>query len=406
MAPRHRTPDRKRANNDARPYWNDARAQYEVFVELPRGADGKRRRKRVHGVNERQCVEAATKLRATLLSGLDAPNDRRTVAQVLDLWLGTLPSSRLAPGTIVTYRRAVRLYVKPTLGSLVAEQVRPSHVRKMQAALADQGRAPHTVRLARAVLRRGFEWAVGDELLSRNVVANTDGPAVPGVKVDPLELVELGAVLDAARGHRYEAAVVLLARLGLRKGEVLGLAWSDVDLEAKPPVIHVRRQVQRVARRGLELVPLKTAKSDRVIPLDAVAVDTLRAQRRAQREERMLIGVRPGEEYAELVFTTAHGLPVDPRAFARSLDRIAGRAGLNGLNPHRLRHSMAAVALEARVPVEVLSELLGHSSIRVTKDIYGTLLLNTKAAAVDAIGGVFNEILSAPGGYQRGYPES
>jgi integrase len=405
MAPRHRTPDRKRANNDARPYLNAARARYELFVELPRGADGRRRRKRVHGVNEEECRAAATRLRATLLSGLDAPNDRRTVAQLLELWLATLPGT-LAPGTVDTYRRAVRLYVTPTVGHVVAEQMRPSHVRDMMRAFEARGLSRHTMRLARAVLRRGCEWAVGDELLRRNVVANTDGPAVPPVKVDPLELTELFAVLDAARGHRYEAAVVLFMLLGLRRGELFGLSWSDVDLDASPPRLHVQRQVQRLTGVGLVLQDYpKTAKSNRVLPLDPMAVETLRAQRRAQLDERMLLGARPGEEYAQLVFTTVQGLPVDARAFARSLDRIARRAGLPGLNPHRMRHCMAAVAIDAGVPLEVLSELLGHSSIRVTKDVYGTLLLGTKAAAVDAIGAAFGENSSRRGGYQRGYPQ-
>jgi integrase len=405
MASRHRTPKPKRANGEARPFWNEKRARFELFIELPRAADGARRRKRVSGASAPECLASATKLRATLLAGLDAPNDRRTVAQLLDLWLATLPGT-VAPGTVDTYQRAARLYVAPTVGHVVAEQLRPSHVRDMLRALEARGLKPHTMRLARAVLRRGLEWAVGDELLGRNVVGNTDGPAVPPVKVDPLELDELFAILDAARGHRYAAAATLLMLLGLRRGELLGLSWSDVDLDASPPRLHVQRQVLRLTGVGLVLQDYpKTAKSNRVLPLDAMAVETLRAQRQAQREERMRIGVRPGEEYAELVFTTAQGLPVDPRAFARSLDRIARRAGLDKLNPHRLRHCMAAVALDAGVPLEVLSELLGHSSIRVTKDVYGTLLLGTKAAAVDAIGAAFRENSLRRGGYQRGYPQ-
>jgi integrase len=240
------------------------------------------------------------------------------------------------------------------------------------------------------VLRPAFAWAVDDELPHRNVVARTYGPAVPPAKVDPLELDELVAVLDAARGHRYEAAVVLLVFLGLRIGETLSLAWSDVDLEATPPRIHVHRQVQRRTGVGLVLQEYpRTAKSNRVLPLHPVAAEALRAQRLAQLEERVRIGVRPGEEHAELVSTTVQGLPVDSRAFARTLDRIAARAGRDGLHPHRLRHSMAAVALDQGVPLEVLSELLGHTSIRVTKDVCGTLLLTTNATATDAIGDAF-----------------
>jgi integrase len=183
---------------------------------------------------------------------------------------------------------------------------------------------------------------------------------------------------------------------------VLGLAWSDVDLDARPPRIHVRQQVQRLTGAGLVLVPLKTARSDRVVVPPRLAVEALRAQRRAQLAERLKLRARPGEEYAQLVFTTGDGEPVDPRAFARSLDRIARRAGRDGLNPHRLRHSVAALALDRGVRLEVLSEVLGHSSIRVTKDVYGTLLLDTKAAAAGLIGDAVEKFFSRPGGAQRG----
>src|SRR5262249_19578705 len=160
----HRTQSARRANGDARPYWSAQRERFELFLELPRGADGKRRRKRVHGATEQECRDRATRVRATQLAGLEVPNERRTVAQLLDLWLLPLPGA-VAPGTVDTYRRTVRLYLTPTLGRLVAQQVRPSHVRQLVAALAERGLSPHSVRLARATLRRAFEWAVSDELL-------------------------------------------------------------------------------------------------------------------------------------------------------------------------------------------------------------------------------------------------
>lgn len=195
------------------------------------------------------------------------------------------------------------------------------------------------------------------------------------------------ALLAAARGHRHEATVVLALPLGLRRGELFGLTWADLALDNDVPQVHVRRQLQRVDGTGLVLLDLKTARSRRVLAFPAIAVEALRAHRRVQATERLALGSGWAENSPsdDLVFTTAAGGPVDPRNFYRSLERLTRRAGLEGVRPHLLRHSAVSLLLDQGVPLDEVSELAGHSSVRVTKDDYGHLLDGGRQRAAEAM---------------------
>lgn len=237
------------------------------------------------------------------------------------------------------------------------------------------------------MLRRALRWAEQQGWVARNVAAIADGPKVARGEVRALELDEARQLLTAARGHRLEAAVVLALSLGLRRGELFGLTWSDVALDDDRPTVTVRRQTQRVDGVGMVLVELKTARSRRVLALPPLAVDALRAHRKRQAVERLALGAAwaNGAPSSELVFTTADGGAVDPRNFHRSLNRLAKRAGIDGVRPHVLRHSAVSLLLDQGVPLDDVSELAGHSSVRVTKDCYGHLLDGGRQRAADAM---------------------
>ena len=171
--------------------------------------------------------------------------------------------------------------------------------------------------------------------------------------------------------------------LGLRRGELLGVSWGDVELDGPMPLVRIRRQLLRHHGQGVLLSELKTAGSRRTLHLSDPVVEALKAHPERQEEERTT--ARAWRNEANLVFTSTIGTPLDPEVFGKSVPRICKAAGLGHWSIHELRHSCASLLLAMGVPLEVVSDTLGHASIRVTMDVYGHLLAPAKMQAADAI---------------------
>ncbi|WP_055405126.1 MULTISPECIES: site-specific integrase [unclassified Mycobacterium] len=190
------------------------------------------------------------------------------------------------------------------------------------------------------------------------------------------------AVLKAAEDSRYHPALVLIAATGLRKGEALGLAWDRVDLDAG--LLKVTATLGRIGDRLVIREP-KTERSRRTVPLRAAVVAMLRKHRAAQLEERM--AAANVWKDSGLVFCTEQGGPVDPRNLLRVIEVAAKAAGVADVGVHTLRHSAAVAWLEAGVHIKAVADLLGHSSIAITGDVYGHTSDDTARAAIDGLAG-------------------
>ena len=193
----------------------------------------------------------------------------------------------------------------------------------------------------------------------------------------------------AAAGYRFEAAVVLALAYGMRRGEVLGLHWSVLDLEGG--TLRVTHSVKRVKDRDassgrrtrLVVSELKTPKSRRLLVLTPELVARFRQHRVRQAEAQMAAGALWQDH--RLIFASEVGTPMDPDNFSHSFARLCERAGLGHWHPHELRHSGASLMLAQGTSLHVVSEVLGHASIAVTKDVYGHLLEGDKRAAAESM---------------------
>lgn len=225
--------------------------------------------------------------------------------------------------------------------------------------------------------------AVRDGQLSRNPFAAVKRPNVTAKEATYLSPAQVGALLEAAQGSRYRPLFVLLVNTGLRRGEALALRWSDVDLTNG--VARVRGTLARVGADLVVTAP-KSAKSARTIPLGPAAVDELRALKVRQAAERL----KAGSAWTDsgYVFTTELGEPCDPRNALRALTVAAKAANLDAIGLHTLRHSAASVMLTNGVPLKlkVVSELLGHSGIAITADVYGHVSPEVSRSAIDVLG--------------------
>lgn len=371
----------KRANGQGSLRYDRDRKRYELRVTI----DGHRRK--VTGRTQQEVIERADALRRNAELGPGLPAEV-TVSRFLGHWISeVLPLTDLAQTTREQYARIVHLYIIPTIGRKRLDLLAPADVRSMLRRLADQGLSPATIRQARSVLSRALRTAEIDGLVARNAARLVDGVRQSNREGRTLTPDEARTLLNAAQGHEYEALVNVLLSLGLRKGEALGLSWNDVDLDAQPAKLTVRRALKRDERDRTYLDTPKTSRSRRTIHLPRPLVDVLRAHKARQAEQRLAFGAGWGGRWADenLVFTNSVGGALDPNRVNRQVQQLARDAGLGKWTPHELRHSAASLLIAQGVPLKTISDMLGHSSIRVTADVYGHLLSDARTEAATAM---------------------
>jgi integrase len=377
---------RRRGNGEGTVRYNEARRRWEARATVGFDDEGRPRRRMVTGHTRKEALGRLRELDDAVLAGHEPLDRSVTVARFLDAWLDTLAGT-VAPSTEQQYRDVVRLYVRPHVGRIRIGTLQPRQVTAMVRQLERAGLSANTRRLARSVLRRALRWGQKEGTVARNVAAIADGVRLDVDEGRTLTPEQARTLLAATDGHRLEAAVTVALALGLRLGELLALAWPDVDLDATPARLTVRRSLKRLPGRGLAVDEPKTRGSRRTLHLPGPVVASLRAHRRRQVAERLAAGdlwetLPLG---LDLVFRTEAGTALDPRNVRRAVGDLTEAAGLGRWSPHELRHSAASLLIAQGVRLELISELLGHSSIRVTKDVYGHLVDELRGEAATAM---------------------
>jgi integrase len=357
-------------------------------VSLGYGASGHRVRKKVSGRTRAEVVERLRRLRQQVDSGV-VPDHRLTVQDFLDRWRTVNLPGSVAEATEDSYVDTVRLHLVPALGRKQLAKLTVADLDKLWKAKRDAGYSSNSVRIMRTVLRRALGQAEREGIVTRNVARLSTPQRIRARPGRALTVDQARQLLDAAAGYRFEAAVVLALTYGLRRGEVLGLHWSALDWQAATlAVTHsVRRIKDRDTSSGhqtrLVVSDVKTPKSRRMLALTPEMVAMFRQHRIRQAEAQMAAGAR-WRDYG-LIFASEIGTPMDPDNFSRSFSRLCLRAGLGHWHPHELRHSGASLMLAQGTPLHVVSEVLGHASIAITKDVYGHLLEGDKRAAAESM---------------------
>jgi integrase len=343
---------------------------------------GGRQRRTVYGATQAEVVDKLTHLRALTHQRLPAAPERLTLAQYADAWLSHGRASALKPATVSNYRWLLNTYTLPRLGPLQLTSLTPQHVRDLMAAVLESGASARTAQLTRAVLRALLADAERDQIVARNVAALVKGPRVDRPEARPWPAPDAAAFLAATRAHRLHALFAVGVALGLRKGELIALRWADVDLDAA--TVRVTRTTQRLgAGQGLVTGTPKTARGRRTIPLPQVCATALHAHRHAQDADRRAAGdlwVDTG-----LVFTTTRGGGLEPRNLNRTLDSLIKTAGVPRIRFHDLRHTCASLLLAQGVQPRVVMEILGHSQLAITTDLYSHVMPTTLRAAAHAL---------------------
>lgn len=358
---------------------------WSVVVDAGRNSAGERVRKWHSGYRTRKEAERA---RVELLSRLDqgtyvAPS-RLTLGRFLtDEWLPAKRST-VKETTLASYELHVTKHLVPALGGLALVAATAPRLNAFYAELLSAGRrdgrgglAPKTVRNIHGTLHKALEDATRWGLLARNPAAHSDPPKAPAAEMTVWNPDQVRIFLDSVRGDRLFAAWMLAATTGMRRGELLGLRWSDVDLKASRLRI---RQIRTVARYKVSTTTPKTAKGTRTIALDPATAVALRTHRTAQKAERLAWGAAY-QNQSDLVFTREDGSAIHPELFSSWFGQHCRRSGLPRVRLHDVRHAYVTALLSAGVPLKVVSQRVGHASPTVTMTIYQHVLSGDDEAA-------------------------
>lgn len=358
--------------------------RWYVIVDLGFGDDGRRRQKWHGGFRTRREAEAA---RAKLVNEINTGSYVVPGRTTLEEWIRTswLPMTepRVKPSTFHSYRRNLELHVLPMLGRKPLQQLTPPMLTSLYGQLAQRceerkGLSAKTISYIHATVHKVLGDAVDSGLLGRNIAASAKPPrpskrATGGVNA--WEPEELGNFLQVASETRLGAIWRLTTMTGMRRGEVLGLRWQDLDLNRAR--LSVRQALVSVGYDVIRSTPKSNCA--RVIDLDAETVAQLRAHRDRQDEERTEWGVDYQDQ--DLVVAKENGEPIHPHAFSQCFERLIEKHQLRRIRLHDLRHTHATLALKAGVPVKVISERLGHESPAFTLKQYAHVIPGMQAEA-------------------------
>ena len=350
-------------------------------------ATGKRKQRTKGGFRTRAAAEdALTEVLNEIRSGTVVAPSSVTLEEYLTEWLTTV-RPQLRETTWASYGVAVQR-ICWGLGAGKLQALTAVEVERFYARLVNEGGpagrplAAKTVRNTHIVLHRALADAERLRLVMRNVAHLARPPAVPHVERATWTADELAAFLEHVSGDRLFAAYVLLATTGMRRGEVFGLRWRDVDLSARRASI---TQTVTTVNDKLVLGPTKTNRSRRTISLDPTTVDVLHALLVVQDQERATAGQAWDPSY-DLVLCDGTGRPEHPDRFSRQFQRYVKATDLPPLRgPHNLRHTWATLALRAGVHPKVVSDRLGHATIAVTIDTYSHVAPSLDAEAADTV---------------------
>jgi integrase len=371
----------KRANGEGNIYQR-ANGTWEARFSYLDPDTGVRRRVSFYGPSTKAVRDKLKTARERLDAGAPVKDATRTVGDWLAHWRATtLAASDRKESTRVLYANLCRKHLESApFGAIPLDRLRPTNVEALVLSMRAVTLSDSTIRQTYTVLRAGLDGAVRDGLLARNPAALVARPGVPRTEARHLSASDVAAVLRAAQSSRYHAALVLIAATGVRRGECLGLSWDWVDLDAG--TLKVAATLARVNGR-LTITEPKTDRARRTIPLSAAVVAMLKRHKAAQAAEKLKVGSQWQD--CGLVFTTELGAPVDPRNLLRVIEAAAKTAGVKGVGIHTLRHSAAVRWLERGVHIKAVADLLGHSSIAITGDVYGHTSDDTARTAVDGL---------------------
>jgi integrase len=374
----------KRANSEGSIYRRKSDGKWVASITLD---DGKR--KVFYGKTQKEVKDKLAKVRSEQEQGTLITAPEQTVAQFLNDWLENTQKESVRARTYERYEEIIRLHIVPVLGRHQLQKLTAQHLQAFYTRKRKEGLSPTTITVFHSVLHKALDCAVKWSLVPRNVCELVSPPRRARFEVQTLTAEQIQKLLETARGHSMEALFCLALATGMRRGELMALKWQDIDFATN--TLQIRRTLSRIPSKlsaekgkGFEETEPKTKQSRRSVVIAPFAVEALKHHRVRQLEAKLKAG--PAWQEHDYVFCTSVGTHLNPtRDILDQLKILLKQAGLPDMRFHDLRHSSATLLLSAGIHPKVVQEILGHSQISMTMDIYSHVLPTMQEEAMSKL---------------------
>ncbi len=355
----------KRGNGEGSVYRRKSDGRWVGSLSLPDGT-----RKVFYGKKQSEVIAKLDQAANDLRRGMLTVGSNTTLQEYLENWLENVHKPTVRLSTYLNYRKLLNNYLLPGLGRVKIHKLTPQQVQAFYSQQIGAGLAPKTVNNIHGVLHKALDNAVKWNILPRNVCDAVTPPRIPRKEKNVLTKQQAHTLLEEVKAHRLEALLTLAITTGMREGELLALHWQDISFDGCS--LQVKRAVSYLKGYGYVESEPKTAKSRRTIRLPLFVVDVLKRHKAQQEKQRREAGSAWIEK--DLVFTNAQGYFYSSSTLRKVFRRFLVSIDLPHMRFHDLRHSAATILLAMHVHPKVVQEILGHSQITMTLDVYSHAL--------------------------------
>lgn len=313
--------------------------------------------------------------RKALEEGNWVENDKVAFSVFLDRYYSDVALHTLRPKTIESYEYIIRMHIKPEIGNIKLNALRPDHLQKLYSLKLNQGLSNRTVQYIHAIIHKSLHHAMKWGLVNRNIADLVDPPRINRKTPQTLNIEQIKQLLEVLKDDRLYALYTIAVGCGLREGELLGLYWEDVDFLSSN--IHIQRAVQQLKGKGLIITEPKSEKSKRNVAMPGFVFNALWDLK------------EKSGKLSGLVFPTSNNTPISPRNLVRHYKSALVKAKLPDLPFHSLRHSFATIQLMAGTNPKIVQEALGHSQISLTLDTYSHVIPSLQKEAAEKMNELF-----------------
>lgn len=380
--------------------------RWEARITIGYNDEGKQKLKYFYGKTRQECSDKLTEFKNDNNKGTYIEPSKYNVSQWLDEWYNDHVVNSVKLSTRVSYELIIRQHLKPNFGHYKLRDLKSNTIQGVYRKMLENGRvdgkgglSEKTIRNIHLVFRKALQVAYANDMIPKNPV--TDGritlPEIPKKKeIRVFTPEEQKAIEQACRGERWGMIILLDLYTGMRQGEILALTWNDIGFEKN--TITINKQLGRLknfnkdipGKTILEIQSYTKNSNDRIISVSPAIMDRLKEYQEKEEKNKQ----DWGKAYKDnnLVFCREDGHYVEPKTFQDYFKRVLKKAGVKDGNVHAMRHTFATRALEAGIPVKVVSQILGHSNIQITLDTYSHVLPELQAEAMQTITDKFLDV--------------
>lgn len=394
---------KRRAHGEGHIYQRkDGRYEGKVTITID-SETGKQKFKSVYGKSRKEVAEKMAELLSQKREFGFIETKKILFKEWLDRWLNDYMKMTLRPTTWALYETISRVHIVPLLGDIPLTKLKSADFQRLYTQKMESGRvrnktdeegkiikkglSARTIRQIHNVIRSSLSQAVEEGLLTRNPSETVKLPRVEHFEVEPFSMEEVKKILIETQKDRYKAAYILELHTGMRRGELLGLRWADVDFLEE--LINVNRSLGVVSGKIILLEP-KTAKGKRKVEVAKNVLDELKQHKIRQNSERLEIGEL--WQNNDLIFCQEDGSPINPNSFRRRFARLLERIGLPAKRFHDLRHTFASILLSEGEDIKRIQDMLGHANPRITLETYSHVMPGKKRETANKISSIISSL--------------